>query len=411
MKPGYLVCLDHLDNAERLRAERMTKKGKTWDKPEEDGPRALKLTKASTIKPRPVHWLWSGANAHEGRIPAGMLVLLAGREGTGKSTVAYTIAAQITLGTLPGVHHGTPKSVIVAAYEDSWEHTIVPRLMAVGADLDRVFRVDVATVDGLSTSMVLPKDNAGLEEAIKEGDVVLVLLDPMMSALDGRMKSNEYQSVYQSLLPIAGIADRTKCAFVGITHFNKTAGADPMARIMGSAAFAGVVRGALIVHKVKPDEEVNLAGGDPFESPETPAGQLYLLGHEKSNVGKLQPTMVYSLAGKLVAETDEGDVYAPAVTWHGETDETVSARMEAETAPKARVTKASTAAEWLLGHLRAGGWHTKAAVLEAAVLANHTARTVERAAKALLEEERIRAFHKVPGPVMWCSDQGEPEPS
>lgn len=371
--------------------------------------RKMKLTKASDIPPRPVHWLWAGATAHEGRIPKGMLVLVAGREGTGKSSVLYTIAAQLTNGTLPGAHFGAPKSVIVAAYEDSWNHTIVPRLMAAGADLDRVLRVDVETVGDVHMSMTLPQDNRMLEDAIKENEVVMVILDPMMSALDARMKSKDYQSVYQSLLPIAGIADRTGCSFVGITHFNKTSGTDPMARIMGSAAFAGVVRGALIVHKVKPDERISILGQDPFEDTETPE-QLYLLGHEKNNVGRMLPTLVYSVTGKFVAETDEGPVYAPVVTWHGETDETVAARMEAEEAPKTRETKTSTAQEWLRDFL-SDGWHTKEDAMKEAESIGHKTRTIERASTALSNSNTLRRFQRVPGPVMWTTNRSAENPS
>jgi MoxR-like ATPase len=105
--------------------------------------RQIRLTPASQIRPRPVHWLW------DLRMALGTICLLAGREGIGKSTIAYALAALITRGKLEGVHFGEPRAVIVAATEDSWQHTIVPRLMAADADLDLVFRVDV-TVFGAS---------------------------------------------------------------------------------------------------------------------------------------------------------------------------------------------------------------------------------------------------------------------
>src|SRR5688500_4380374 len=82
--------------------------------------RKVTLTAASTIKVRPVRWLW------EGRLPLGGLSLLGGREGIGKSICAYTLAAEITKGRLTGAYWGKPRSVIVAATEDSWEHTINP---------------------------------------------------------------------------------------------------------------------------------------------------------------------------------------------------------------------------------------------------------------------------------------------
>ena len=96
------------------------------DPPEQDHEtrRKLVVTRASAIKSKRVKWL------EEGRLALGTLALLAGREGLGKSTLAYERSARITRGELEGEFHGQPKGVLVCATEDSWEHTIVPRLMA-----------------------------------------------------------------------------------------------------------------------------------------------------------------------------------------------------------------------------------------------------------------------------------------
>src|SRR5438094_125727 len=99
--------------------------------------RILTLTRLDTIKTLPVYWLW------ENRIPRGMLGLLAGREGYGKSLVVAKLAADITRGKLAGDERGKPRRVIVCATEDSFAHTIVPRLYAVDANLALVARVDV----------------------------------------------------------------------------------------------------------------------------------------------------------------------------------------------------------------------------------------------------------------------------
>ena len=125
------------------------------DEPDQDVPalRRVTLTPASSIQVRPVRWLWNK------RMPLGSLTLLGGREGIGKSPVGYTLTADVTRGRLPGEHEHTAKAVIVAATEDSWAHTIVPRLMAADADLDRVYRVGVTTYDGAETSVSLPRDD------------------------------------------------------------------------------------------------------------------------------------------------------------------------------------------------------------------------------------------------------------
>ena len=55
-----------------------------------DAGASVVLTTASTVKIKPVDWLW------EGFLPAGMLTLLAGLPGCGKSTLALAMAATIT---------------------------------------------------------------------------------------------------------------------------------------------------------------------------------------------------------------------------------------------------------------------------------------------------------------------------
>src|SRR5260370_13782 len=52
----------------------------------------VKLISAATIKPRPIDWLW---DAHLAR---GKLSILAGVPGTGKSTVAFNLAAIVSIG-------------------------------------------------------------------------------------------------------------------------------------------------------------------------------------------------------------------------------------------------------------------------------------------------------------------------
>ena len=39
----------------------------------------------------------------------------------------------MTTGTMKGHYFGQPKAVVMVATEDSWEHTIVPRLIAAPA--------------------------------------------------------------------------------------------------------------------------------------------------------------------------------------------------------------------------------------------------------------------------------------
>jgi AAA domain len=83
------------------------------DDAESTARRQVRLTAASTIRPRPVRWLW------DGRIPVGEITLTPGHGGIGKSTFHAWLIAQVTRGTLPGSCLGGPRPCLIAASEDS----------------------------------------------------------------------------------------------------------------------------------------------------------------------------------------------------------------------------------------------------------------------------------------------------
>ena len=201
--------------------------------------RRLILTRASEIEPEPVVWAWEDDG--KGRIPAGSFGLFAGREGTGKSSFLIWLSARITTGTLPGPL-ASPRGVIYVAVEDSWKYTIVPRLIAAGADLTLVYRAEVQALEGDTVSLSLPADNRLLEGAINGNNIAMVALDPLMSAISDTLDTHVNRQVRQALDPLARIADRTGAVFAGIAHFNKSASTDASSLITASGAFKDVAR-------------------------------------------------------------------------------------------------------------------------------------------------------------------------
>jgi AAA domain len=202
--------------------------------------RQLILTPASAIEPEPVVWAWEDEG--KGRIPAGSLGLFAGREGTGKSSFLIWMAAQITTGRLPGSFYGRPRGVIYVAVEDSWRYTIVPRLMAAGANCDLVYRAEVKVPELDTVSLSLPADNQLLKEAITRQGIALVALDPLISAISDTLDTHVNRQVRQALDPLARLADETGAIVAGIAHFNKSAGTDASSLITASGAFKDVAR-------------------------------------------------------------------------------------------------------------------------------------------------------------------------
>jgi hypothetical protein len=290
--------------------------------------RHVHLTCANTITPRPVLWLWAL------RIALGTLALIGGREGIGKSICFYTIAAQITRGLLPGVYFGLPRAVVIVATEDSWEHTIIPRLMAAGADLRHVYRVDVSTSDGVGTSLSLPRDLHGLEQTVKDVNAALIGLDPLLSRLDAALDSHKDAEVRLALEPLVALAERTNTTVVGIIHVNKSTSNDPLTTLMASRAFAAVARAVLFVMQDPNDETMRL------------------LGQAKNNLGQTDlPTLSFRIVGARIAETAEGTVWTGKLEWTGESSRSIREALQDAADAAGDRSATSEAQEWLQDYL------------------------------------------------------------
>jgi 5S rRNA maturation endonuclease (ribonuclease M5) len=269
----------------------------TADSAEGTAVRRLRLTPASEIKPRPVRWTW------EARIPAGEVTLIPGREGIGKSLLEVWLAANLTRGTLPGLHHGTPKPVLYAASEDSWERTIVPRLIAAGADLDMVYRVEVEEDDGLVVPLTLPVDCARLEWDIGRLGAAMLALDPLMSTIAAGIDTHKDRELRLALEPLGQVADRTGCSVVGLAHFNKSSSTDVLNLVTGSRAFTAVLRAVIAVAR-DPDAEDDSC----------------VVSQEKNNLGRLSLPNLRYVIDEAVVPTDEGPAKVGRLRFTGESE-------------------------------------------------------------------------------------------
>jgi AAA domain len=329
--------------------------------PAAEAVRTVTLTAASTIAMRPVRWLW------QARVALGTLVLIGGREGIGKSTLAYTLAADITRGRLPGDYVGRPKAVIVCATEDSWSHTIVPRLTAAGADLSLVYRVDVLTSTGVGSSLTLPRDLSGLEREALNVEAGAILLDPLMSRLDAKLDSHKDGEVRIALEPLVHVAEVTGAAVLGIIHVNKSLSTDPLTTLMASRAFAAVARAVLFV-MLDPDDETTR-----------------LMGQPKNNLGSLDlPTLTFRIDSAHVGDTAEGPIWTGRINWLGESDRTIHDALEAVSESTRDRSATAEAADWLVDHLTSqGGTDDSASIKKAGAQAGHSADSLKRARKRI----------------------------
>lgn len=342
--------------------------------------RRVRLTKASDITPERARWAWRD------RLPMGELTLIAGREGIGKSTLAYQIAADLTRGRLDGEHLGQPKNVVVAATEDSWSHTIVPRLIAAGADLDRVSQIEVSTSEGFAVGLSLPDDIAETIEVLAENDTALLLLDPLMSRLDGKLDTHKDAEVRRALEPLVLAAQQSGTAIAGLIHVTKATTSDPMNAIMGSRAFAAVARAVVFV-MLDPDNET-----------------VRLVGQPKSNLGPTDiPTLTFTLetAPQVATATDGRPIQSTRIRWGDDRTDTIRDMMETASDSAGNRSIVKEAADWLSDYLvTQGGTAVRADVTKAARAAGFTDDQMNRA-RTKLKIATSNVPGKMPRQTQW----------
>jgi hypothetical protein len=345
--------------------------------------RRIVVTAASSIEPRRVSWLW------EGRIALGTLSLIAGPEGLGKSTAAYSLAAQLTRGELRGAFFGKPKAVLIAASEDSWEHTIVPRLMAANADLDRVFQVEVVTTDDLHMPLTLPKDVDGLKLVAREQDAALLILDPLTSRVDAKLDTHRDAETRRALEPLAALADQADLGIIGLIHHNKSSQTDPLNLVMASKAFTAVARS---VHTI-------------IRDPEDESGQARLLGTSKNNLGTTDlPVLRFIIESHEVPTTD-GPASTGKIKWIENAQGTIVDAVRRAAEPIRDRTAAAEAVDWLTDYmLTQGGRAASADVKRAGFKAGHSEDSLKRARKSLGLKVVQRGF---PRATIWVDEQSE----
>jgi hypothetical protein len=347
--------------------------------------RAVRLTAASDIPRRKPVWLW------QDRIPYGGITLMSGREGIGKSLALAWLSARVTRGQLPGVLSGQPRAVIYAATEDSWSHTIGPRLVAAGADLSMVFRADVLTDATMIGALSLPLDIAPLFAEAEARGVALLACDPLLSLLSDRIDANKEQQLRRALEPLKSAAELSGCTVVGLAHWNKSGGTDPLSMIIGARAWTGVARA---VHSL---------ARDPADD-----GGGHVVSLDKCNVGSTWPAIPalrYVIRTKEV-DTQDGLAEVGALEFTGETTRGVRDILAEVAADPADRTERDEAAAWLTDYLtHNGGSAPREELIKAA--------RAEGFAEATLKRARTRAGITTvsagfPRRTTWQLDQPKP---
>lgn len=275
----------------------------------------LSFVKMSEVKLEQIDYLWPPF------IALGNITAIAGRPGVGKSQATLDIAARVTKGIpFPGggigerrgqIKKPEPGSVILISCEDDVGSVVLPRLLAAGADVERVHLLqgrERVRPDG--TKMFDPVSLGELTDEISDkmtelGDVKLIVVDPI-GTYTGSANTDKDNEVRSALAPLLMLAKAHKCAVLMVMHLNKGTnkqGAEPVDRIMGSVGYVGLARSVLMVTR------------DPDHPDDNSSERL--LQHVKAN-GELGRGFEFKLEGVKVQKIEDGNtvqVASSRVVW------------------------------------------------------------------------------------------------
>ena len=208
-------------------------------------------------------------------LPLGEVSLLGADGGTGKGIWQAQLIAYVTTGRTSGFFPLPPPQtgkVLLLAGEDDPGKVLKARLLAAGADMNRVLVLTADDYFGKTGQPLTLKDQALADFAAKTGPLLLIV-DPLQSFLPADVEMASRNQMRGALLPLRAIAAKQGCAVLIVMHSNKKQGVSGRARLADSSDIWDMARSVLMMGRAKND------------------GKIYL-SHEKNSYARPQQTVL-----------------------------------------------------------------------------------------------------------------------
>jgi hypothetical protein len=242
----------------------------------------------SSFEAKPVPWLWQPYLSY------GMVSLLSGEPGCGKTFLALAFAAALTVGKIPGMSGEPcqPHDVLYLSIENDPQYVVKPRFDSLEGDANR-FHVLQGALTGEGPRArregVRLSDIPLLESAVKQTRARFLVVDPIQSYLGDKVdmhRSNETRPVMDGLVALA--RKYGTCLLI-LRHFAKSTAGSAINRGLGSIDLTGAARTEL--HAGERD------------------GQS-VMAHAKSNIGEFGKSIGFEIRAGVFRWTGETSISA-----------------------------------------------------------------------------------------------------
>jgi hypothetical protein len=243
----------------------------------------------------------------------GKMTVFDGDPGLGKSTALLDVAARITTGApLPGeVSPRLPRGVVLLSAEDGLADTIVPRLLACGAQMSRIYAMTGVLRGTTDMGVTIPDCLPDIAAALVRMEASLLVIDPLMAYFSSSVNANNDQQVRTALKPLATMLEQTHVACAMIRHMNKADTKQALYRGGGSIGIIGAARFGMMVARDPDDEESRVLATTKCNLAVEPPSLKYRLesvpGTDVARVAWYGESSPYSAQQLLDAKTDEDD--------------------------------------------------------------------------------------------------------
>lgn len=300
----------------------------------------IELLNGAGLTPRKQEWLWPG------RIPRGTLSLLIGLPDMGKSHIFIDICARVTTGASmppssePPIYR--PQSALIVCTEDRVEYTLVPRLIAAGADMSRInFLRYLRSKGNERRGLDLTQDVQRIEKCLNDNpEISLIVFDPISEFLGAKIDGHSNTAVRAVLGQLMDLLDQRNIAALGVSHLPKVKTGAVQTASIGSIGFSACARSSLLV--VDEEEDVVGEDGEPTGERELTGSKLLTVAKGNLAAPKGRETLKLKLEPKTLDHPHD-EITVARVKWEG-VKEVTARELWQDTKPKQQQAKQRVAA-------------------------------------------------------------------